>query len=84
MSVLHYLEPAYPRSRSDRSNAAPSVLDLVSATVKKASRNRTVLLINAEADRLMLEHPDWQLSLAELRYFIAGLAMRRRVPMQFG
>jgi hypothetical protein len=59
-------------------------LDLVSATVKKAARNGSVLVINAEADRLMLEHPDWQLSIAELRYFIAGLAMRRRVPMQFG
>ena len=84
MSMLHFLEPVYPRSRPDRSNTAPSVLDLVSATVKKASRNGSVLVINAEADRLMLEHPHWQLSLAELRYFIAGLAMRRGVPMQFG
>jgi hypothetical protein len=82
--MLRYLEPAYPRSRRDRSNTGPSVLDLVSTTVKKASRAGSVLVINAEADRLMLEHPDWQLSLAELRYFIAGLAMRRRVPMQFG
>ena len=84
MSMLHYLEPVYPRYRPDRSNTAPSVLDLVSATVKKASRNGSVLVINAEADRLLLEHPDCQMSLAELREFIARLAMRRHVPMQFG
>ena len=85
MSILHYLEPVYPRSRPDRSKAwGLKVLDPASAAVKRASRNGSVLVINAEADRLLFEHPDCQLSLAELRDFIARLAMRRRVPMQFG
>jgi hypothetical protein len=84
MSVRHYLEPVYPRSHPDRSNAGLKVLDPASVAVRTASRNGTVLVINAEADRLLLEHPDCQMSLAELRDFVARLAMRRRVPMQFG
>ena len=84
MSLLQHLEPVYPRSHPDRSNTGPKVLDPASVAVKKALRNGTVLVINAEADRLLLEHPDCQMSLAELREFIARLAMRRHVPMQFG
>jgi hypothetical protein len=84
MSMLHYLEPVYPRSHPDRSNTGLKVLDPASGAVKKALRNGTVLVINVEADKLLLEHPDCQLSLAALRDFIARLAMRRHVPMQFG
>ena len=84
MSMLHQLEPVYPHSYPDRSNTGLNVLDSASAVVKKALRNGTVLMINAEADRLLLEHPDCQLSLAELREFFARLAIRRRVPLQFG
>jgi hypothetical protein len=84
MSMLH-LEPVCPRPRSNRPEPwGLKVLDPASAAVKKALRNGTVLVINAEADRLLLEHPDCQLSVAELRDFIARLAMRRRCPMQFG
>ena len=84
MSMLHYLEPAYQRSQLDRSNTALKVLDTVSTAVKKASQNGPVLVINAEADRLLSEHPDCQLSRAAVRDFIARLAMRRGIPMQFG
>jgi hypothetical protein len=84
MSMLHYLEPVSPRSHQGQSNTGLKVLDPASVAVKKALRNGTVLVINAEADRLLLEHPDCQLSLVELRDFIARLAMRRHVPMQFG
>ena len=82
--MLHYLERVSPRSHQDQSNTGLKVLDPASVAVKKALRNGTVLVINAEADRLLLEHPDCQMSLAELREFIARLAMRRHVPMQFG
>jgi hypothetical protein len=82
--MLNYLEPAYPRYRLDRSNYTLKLLDPASVAVKKAARNGAVLVINVEADRLLLEHPDCQLSLAELRNFIARLAIRRRVPIQFG
>jgi hypothetical protein len=84
MSMQHYLEPACRRAYSEPSNAALKALDPASAAVKRAARNRSVLVINTEADRLLFEHPDCQLSLAEVRDFIARLAMRRRVPMQFG
>lgn len=84
MNTLPCLETAHPRARLGRSNAARKVLDPASAAVRKASRNGTVLSINAEADRLLLEHPDCQVLLAELRDFIARLAVRGRVPMLFG
>jgi hypothetical protein len=58
MSMLHYLEPAHPGSRPDRPDSHLKVLDPASAAVKKALRDRAVLMINAEADRLLDEHPD--------------------------
>ena len=82
--MLRPVPLVYPRSRLDRSNARLKILDPASGAVKEALRNGTVLVINAEADRLLLEHPDCQLSLSQLRDFIARLAIRRRVPIQFG
>ena len=84
MSMLHYLEPACRRSHSAPSNTGLKVLDPASAAVKSVARNGPALVINPEADRLSFEHPDCELSLAEVRDFIALLAMRRRVPMLFG
>jgi len=84
MSLVHHAGPVDSRSRPNRPDSHLKALDPASAAVKKALRDRAVLMINAEADRLLDEHPDCQLSLVELRDFIARLAMRRRVPMQFG
>ena len=84
MYLVDHTRSLDSRSRPNWRAPHSKVLEPAAAAVKKALRDRVVLVINAEADRLLGEHPDCLTSLADLRELVARLAIRRRVPLQFG
>ena len=69
------LQPPSPRQR---------VLDRAVIVVKKAARNRGILVVNAEAELIFGKYPNCPMSLAEVQNEITLLALQDHVTLQLG
>ena len=62
-----------------RSDFAEAMLAVVAV-----EREHSILNIDREAERLLVDHPDCGISFDELRNYLLRFAVRQRVVIQFG
>ena len=68
----------------EQTDTRRQVMDRAVGAIQEASRRQTVLVVNAEAKRLLHLHPNSPMSLEQLQSELIRLAVQHGVAIEFG